>query len=221
MELSNTPSTRSSTDDATATSVPTVIKLGGSLLDLEDVIDRLAAAVDDLTLPLVVVGGGSAADLVRQWDRLDQLTDRDAHQLAIAAMSFNAHTLAQSDHRLAFVSSRAAAADAVHKGRIPLLDAVAVLATEERQQPGLPTIPASWDVTSDSIAAWLARAWEGRLRLLKSVDPQSGALDVDAWFPTAAQGLMHIDWVNLRRTPAVAIPVTVTEEAAVAGRRLN
>lgn len=204
--MSNTRSTRSSTDDSRRCSRPTVVKLGGSLLGLRDVTERLVSVVDGLTAPLVVVGGGAAADLVRQWDEQGLLTDREAHRMAIAAMSFNARQLAASHPRLAFASSLADANEATAAGWIVLLDAVSVLAVEEAQRGTLPAVPASWDVTSDSLAAWLAQAWDADLWLLKSLDAgEDWEQHVDPWFRTAAKGRTSIGWVNLRSDrPAVA-----------------
>ncbi|MBW3540464.1 MAG: hypothetical protein KY476_09345 [Planctomycetes bacterium] len=50
-----------------------VYKLGGSLLTLpgfEQRLERLLASRPEDERPLVVVGGGAAADVVREWDRL-------------------------------------------------------------------------------------------------------------------------------------------------------
>ena len=59
---------------------------------------------------------------------------------------------------------------------------------------GLPLdeLPASWDVTSDSIAAWVAReAGAGRLVLVKA----AAGLGVDEYFPTALEGARFETWV--------------------------
>lgn len=184
-----------------------MIKLGGSLLDLEDLTDRLLGVIRDIPLPLILTGGGPLADSVRQWDSNGLVTDREAHQLAIAAMSFNATSLARRDHRFSVVASHKEALDRGRQGQIPLLDAMEVLAAEEGRRLDLPVIPRSWDVTSDAIAAWLARAWGAELWLLKSVDPIDVERDVDRWFFKAAAGLSEFCWVNLRS--AAPIPVSV------------
>lgn len=210
----NTPSTKSSTEAGPSKAGRIVIRLGGSLLDLDDVVDRMLTSLHDVSLPLVIVGGGSAADQVRQWDADGLLDDSEAHQLAIAAMSFNAQKLAESDDRLKFTSSLPDAISAASRGQLPVLDVFAVLLAEERRNTPLPRIPPSWDVTSDSIAAWLARAWQADLRLCKSVDPQSWTRDVDRWFFTAAAGLSQFQWVNLRSQPNVVVDLTLAPEVA-------
>lgn len=54
----------------------TVLKLGGSLLDLADLPDRLRSVIKMLgdNGPLLVCGGGDAADLVRRWHEHHALT---------------------------------------------------------------------------------------------------------------------------------------------------
>ena len=73
----------------------TVFKLGGSLLGLANLpqILRAAFALRAESTPLLVVGGGRAANLVREWDELHALGDESSHTLALAAMRFNAEFL--------------------------------------------------------------------------------------------------------------------------------
>lgn len=186
-----------------------MIKLGGSLLDLDDLVERLLDVINEVSFPLLVTGGGGLADFVRQWDDQGLLTEHEAHQLAIASMSFNAGNLAQRDNRFQVVASYDDALGVTSLGRIPLLDVMQVLFAEERRRPALPTIPRSWDVTSDSIAAWLARAWGADLWLLKSVDPVDVHGDVDQWFFEAAKGLSEFRWVNLRSASRTPVAVGV------------
>src|SRR2546422_294782 len=70
-----------------------VVKVGGSLLDIPDLVDRLRGALAALATPriILVVGGGSAAELVRQRSRLDNLGEDKSHWLAIRAMTFNSY----------------------------------------------------------------------------------------------------------------------------------
>ena len=73
---------------------------------------------------------------------------------------------------------------------LAVLDATKVL-QEMEQAKCRARLPRSWDVTADSIAAWIALAWQAEeLVLLKSCDPppdrstwiRSGY--VDEYFPT-------------------------------------
>lgn len=214
----NTPSTRLSTN--TRSPKVTVVKLGGSLLDVADLTDRLLAAVSDVEIPIVVVGGGSAADLVRQWSRQGLVDNSEAHRLAIAAMSFNALHLVESDRvvesdrGLTLVKSKDAALEASLAGRLPLLDTSSALLAEQALFTQYPSLPESWDVTSDSIAAWLASAWNGDLRLLKSVSSGSAPLDhLDVWFEQASRGLHKLTWINLRNLPleVTSLPLPIAQ----------
>ena len=73
-----------------------IIKIGGSLLDLVELPQRLAAWREKQTLALDVLipGGGAFAEAVRQADRVHKLGDVASHDLAIASMSTSARLLA-------------------------------------------------------------------------------------------------------------------------------
>ena len=187
-----------------------MVKLGGSLLNLDNLVDRLIAVVGELELPVVIVGGGPTADLVRHWDEHGLLRPSEAHQIAVAAMAFNGLQLAQADGRLSFAGSHSEAVDAAASGRIPVLDIMRVTSREQKAGCRSFVIPESWDVTSDSIAAWLAVAWHADLWLLKSVSPGTApATHVDDWFAEASRTLPGLTWINLRDSEPVAVHLTL------------
>ena len=174
------------------------MKLGGSLLDLPNLRGRLIRVLTQLTRPLIIVGGGTVADRVRSWDAEFELSDQTAHDLAIAAMTYNALRLCDDKANYRLVHSFDEWENTDQFGRVPVLDAFAALKREERQATQRRTLPTSWDVTSDSIAGWLADQWNVDLWLLKSVDPKPSFSDhVDPWFMRAAAGVDRIVWVNL------------------------
>jgi aspartokinase-like uncharacterized kinase len=140
-----------------------VIKVGGSLgtrpARLRHLMASLARAAQGQWL-VVVPGGGAFADEVRRADRRFKLGDSAAHWMAILAMDQYGHLLAQLTPGAALVRSRRALAP----GRLNVLAPSAWLL-------GADPLPHSWDVTSDSIAAWIARALGvRRLMLVKHVD---------------------------------------------------
>lgn len=144
----------------------TVYKLGGSLLDLPDLGERLKAGFESAReeCPVLVVGGGAAADLVRDWDPRHRLGDSAAHRLAIAAMELNASLvrilLSRIGTSVGLDWQSSSEADVV----VPDM-----LREIEISDEG-PVPEESWDVTSDSLAAWLAgRCRARRLVFLKSV----------------------------------------------------
>src|SRR5438270_13226868 len=73
-----------------------VYKIGGSLFDLPELpnVIRHVLAQRAETSALLVAGGGRAADLVREWDRVHDLGDESAHALALEAMDLGASLLA-------------------------------------------------------------------------------------------------------------------------------
>ncbi len=137
---------------------PLVVKLGGSL---EVHVPALAAVFLRQSRPILIVpGGGRFADAVRN----KTLNDDDAHWTAIHAMDRFGSILAASG--------------------LPSTERLAI--------PPKPTIllpyhccrkadplPHSWDITSDTIAAWAAEKLRTDLLVLKSVDgiPIDGRID--------------------------------------------
>src|SRR5262245_49733914 len=121
----------------------------------------LATAARQHTL-VVVPGGGPFADAVRRADRRFHLDDSSSHWMAILAMDQYAYLLAALAPRARLVWSPSQ----LVAGRLNVVAASAWLR-------GADPLPHSWEVTSDSIAAWVARRlWANRLVLLKDVDGQ-------------------------------------------------
>ncbi|QDT93068.1 amino acid kinase family protein [Gimesia algae] len=193
-----------------------VLKLGGSLFDLPDLKNRLSEFLRQLknSKPLLICGGGSTADLVRHWDAVHQLDATTAHWLAIAAMKLNERLLCQLLPSACVVSNQENAEQAWQQNQIPILCAEHYLQTTTSED--FEQLPASWDVTSDSIAAWVTLTWPAdELILLKSIELPAeftvaslaavGA--VDAYLPVLADQLPALRWYNLRTDQ---LPVAAT-----------
>ena len=196
-----------------------VLKLGGSLLDLPDLSVRVQTVFNKLgsDRPLLVCGGGAAADIVRGWDERFRLNEERAHWLALEAIRLNQRLLLDLLPKLELVASRAAAESAWRHDRVPLLDLAAFVSIEEASLDVHERLPHTWDVTSDSLAAWVALRWPAsQLVLLKSIDwpfdeqvvshrlmAERGL--VDAYFPTIARNLPMIRWCHLRTSNALTI----------------
>ena len=170
---------------------PRVVKLGGSLTGrIPEIVTILQESGQDL---LIVPGGGTAADAIRA----QHLDDDAAHWLAIDAME--------------------------ETGR--LIESCGVPGTNILQLPrGLKVLfpasllrkhdplPHSWDVTSDTIAAWVAKSIGCDLMILKSVDGirQEGTVmsrvhhpvdcdEVDPCFlPYIFRNRMHAEIINAK-----------------------
>ncbi|MDX2035905.1 MAG: uridylate kinase [Isosphaeraceae bacterium] len=194
-----------------------VVKLGGSLLDLRELPERLAAALAWLfpRRHLVIVGGGGAADVIRRLDHVHQWTKDASHALAIRSLDLTASILASLVTGSIVVEDRAGCLAAWESGRLPILAPRRLLETEDR---GADALPSSWDVTTDSIAARVARILGARtLLLLKSVDPprdrkMQSLVDsgfVDAFFPIAAESLASVWTINLRDDRSQPHPIAV------------
>ncbi len=157
-----------------------VVKVGGGLLGpaagLESVGHALARAA--ATRPMVVVpGGGPFAERVRAFDREHRLSSSAAHWMAILAMDQYAFALADRIPRATVVEDRPAVLEAHAAGLVPVLAPFRWLRAADE-------LPHSWEVTSDSLAAYLATLLGAtELVLLK---PVSGGLDlVDRYFTRA------------------------------------
>src|SRR3989304_3959599 len=113
---------------------------------------------------LVVPGGGPFADLVRAEHHRLGLSESVAHRMAILAMDQYGLLLSDLASGALAVSSLAAVGAALGSGRLPsFLPSRSLL----RRDPFDP----SWDVTSDSIAAYIATLVKAKaLLLLKDVD---------------------------------------------------
>lgn len=171
-----------------------VAKLGGSLAGASEREAWLGALAITSACPgrglVVVPGGGPFADAVRRAQAPLRFDDATAHRLALLAMHQYALALRAAWPRLKPAASRAGIFDALASGRVPVWLPHDMVLSD-------PTIEASWEMTSDSLSAWLARALGARdLLLVKSCDAPPGAsLDdlaaagiVDPLFPRYAAG---------------------------------
>jgi aspartokinase-like uncharacterized kinase len=193
---------------------PVVLKLGGSLLTIPDLMDRLEAVISGLrpSPVLMVPGGGAAADVIRDLDQKLRLSPEKAHRDAIAAMSLNAALLCRLNKSLRLVRNHDEAKRVWSEGHTAVLDASSFLF----DQPGNTgdSLPASWDITSDSIAASTARHWQAdRLILAKSCDAPETNLSalcqlgmIDRAFVTSV-GNVRTEWLNLRSTTSRLMPL--------------
>jgi 5-(aminomethyl)-3-furanmethanol phosphate kinase len=185
--------------------VLTVVKVGGGVGD--DALRPLCTTLGELGerhLLLVVPGGAGFADAVREADRRLGLRAAAAHRMAILGMEQFGWLLSE----LIPGAERCADLARVGPGRTTVLLPASL---------PLDQLPESWDVTSDSIAAWVAgRIGAGRLVLVKGVDglyadwpPRGEPLarltvaelaalrtgGVDAYLPTLLEGARFETWV--------------------------
>jgi len=174
--------------------VHTVVKVGGGLLGkagaLDLVVEALTAFRPGRRL-VVVPGGGPFADAVRHMFRRVKIGEDAGHWMAVLGMDQYAHALAARAPGAALVEQPEEIAAALVAGQLPVLAPYRWLRTAD-------PLPHSWDVTSDSIAAWVAGALGARrVVLIKPAGAAAGEADapklVDPLFiRTLSPGMEHL-----------------------------
>jgi 5-(aminomethyl)-3-furanmethanol phosphate kinase len=198
--------------------VLTVVKVGGGLgrgagEDALRALCRILGELGERHALLVVPGGGRFADAVREADRRFGVRATTSHRMAILGMEQFGWLLSD------LIPGAERCADLARAGGLAVGRTTVLLPA----RLALDALPASWQVTSDSIAAWVAgQVGADRLVLLKEVDglfaewPARGqplarltvaelaALrpgGVDAYLPTALERASFETWVIGGRDP--------------------
>lgn len=217
----------------------TVVKVGGGLGRGagDEALRTLCRVLGELgeRHPLLVVPGGAwFVDAVREADRRFALRATTSHRMAVLGMEQFGWLLSELIPRAVRCADLARARE-LSAGRTAVL-----------LPAGLPlgALPASWEVTSDSIAAWGAgQAGAGRLVLVKEVEglfadwPARGqplgrltvaefaalraagrAAGVDAHLPTVLEGARFETWVIGGRDPERV--VELLERGTTVGTRI-
>ena len=139
---------------------PVVVRLGGAQARgpwLRGWLDAIAAQPGRV---VVVPGGGPFADTVRAQQALVGYDDEAAHDMAMLAMAQFGRALVGLKPGFVLVEEEAEFFDALGLGRTPVWAPLRMASAAG--------IRASWDITSDSLAAWLAgRLGASRLILVK------------------------------------------------------
>jgi aspartokinase-like uncharacterized kinase len=191
-----------------------VVKVGGSLFDWPELPQRLTAYLEMRRVAgigehaILIAGGGPAADWIRVLDQIHHLGDVVANRLAVRALDLTAAFLAE------------VLPQALHIDRLEMLETSDLsrpctilsprCALSEIERAGASPLHASWDVTSDTIAARIAvHLGAQSLILLKSTPLCDDATREDAvrlglidpMFPSVARLILDVEYVNLRSDP--------------------
>jgi 5-(aminomethyl)-3-furanmethanol phosphate kinase len=183
-----------------------VFKLGGSLLDLPDLKQRLQRVIKDdyADSPvLILVGGGRIVDAVRYYDSIHHLDIQASHWLCVDLMN-STSGIFQMLSGWPLLSDDGMLKEWLRLNSTFLnLSSPAIVAPSAFYSPKLnaTALPISWQCTSDSIAALLARlASATELVMLKSTDAASASDEplLDGAFSLAVPAGLKVRVVNLR-----------------------
>src|SRR5277367_1505629 len=125
-----------------------IVKLGGSHATGPHLKDWLAAIVAEAGTIAIVPGGGPFADAVRTAQASMGFDDRAAHAMALMAMAQFGCALTNLNPALRLTASHSAILRVLKEGKVP------VWSPEPMARAA--ALPETWDLTSDSLAAWLA-----------------------------------------------------------------
>jgi 5-(aminomethyl)-3-furanmethanol phosphate kinase len=177
---------------------PVVVKLGGSFAFstyLQNWLDLVASCRGRV---VVVPGGGPFADAVRSAQSVMGLDDRTAHHMALLAMEQYGHALISLNRALVPADSMEAIAREVARRHVPVWMPTRMVAEAS-------DIAESWDVTSDSLAAWLAgKLAASRLLLIKHLE---SATAQQHFAQLAASGVVDQAFPQYVRTSAVPVSI--------------
>jgi len=190
----------------------TVVKLGGSHArsrHLARWLDTLAACGGRA---VIVAGGGPFADAVRATQPIMRFDDRAAHHMALLAMEQYALALASLQPRFTLATSIAAIRRALRAHRVPIWSPVAMVLRAR-------DIAASWDITSDSLAAWLAGRIAARaLLLVKHIETEAGPVSAAE---LVARGVVDPAFPRFLATSGVAAAIVGPDGCATAGEAIR
>ncbi len=176
-----------------------VVKLGGSLADYPDDLRHWLKALAEAGKGRIVIvpGGSFFADWVRETQNKWGFDDAAAHAMGLRAMEQFGIMLCGLQKGLIPARSETEIRKVLHENQVPVWLPVQILAAQD--------IEPSWDVTSDSLAAWLTRRLAAeRLVLVKSCPLPKGEMDmaelsrkgiVDAAFPGFVDAAVFDVWL--------------------------
>ncbi len=138
-----------------------VVKLGGSLVESDALLQCLNGVEQKYQSRKVVIvpGGGVFADQVRQAQKRWCFDDKTAHHMAILAMQQMALLFKALKNDFVVVDTLKAIQAHARQKKI-------LIWSPDIQELDKAGIPATWDITSDSLAAWLAKSLSAKALIL-------------------------------------------------------
>ena len=150
-----------------------VVKLGGSHAGSPLLRDWLAAIEAGGGRLVIVPGGGPFADAVRSVQPDIGYDDAAAHDMAVMAMAQFGRALVSLGRRFVLAEDAPAIGTVLNAGFVPIWSPWPMLR-------GAGDVPTGWDVTSDSLALWLAVRLRARAVLLVKRRGVDGSGDAGA-----------------------------------------
>lgn len=200
---------------------PTVVKLGGSHAFSEHLAGWVDAIADCAGHAVVVPGGGPFADAVRDAQPKIGFDDAAAHHMALLAMEQYGCALASLNGAFVLADSLAAIQHAREAEKVPVW-------MPSRMALAAGDIPSSWDITSDSLAAWLAgRVGARQLLLVKHVSLSGTAVSLPELIARGIVDQAFAGFLNGAKVPAAVLGPTdqallgkVMEPGSIVGVRI-
>jgi aspartokinase-like uncharacterized kinase len=145
------PASQPPLSGATNSAAPlAIVKFGGSHATGPHIKEWLTAIAAEAGSIAIVPGGGPFADAVRTAQASMGYDDRAAHLMALMAMAQFGCALQSLNPALSLAASRSAIRRALEERKVPVWS--------PEQMARAAALPETWDLTSDSLAAWLAGA---------------------------------------------------------------
>lgn len=137
-----------------------VIKIGGSLFPKSAI-----ALIKELkgTNTLLIIGGGEFANLIRKYDDEIRFSEDVTHETAINSMDILAKLLNDKFDYTELATTITEAKQISKQGKIPILLCSQILKDND-------PFKHSWDVTSDSISAYISHLLNAKLLIATNVN---------------------------------------------------
>ena len=137
-----------------------VVKIGGSLFPVHaiELVKQLKGSKS-----LVILGGGEFANLIREYDSQVNFSDEANHWTAIDCMDIIAKLVDDKVDSSKLAYSLVDAEEIAEGGLTPIFIVSEFLRSED-------PFECSWDVTSDSIAAYIAHSLNANLLIVTNVN---------------------------------------------------
>ncbi|WP_407377209.1 delta 1-pyrroline-5-carboxylate synthetase [Methanobrevibacter sp.] len=141
-------------------SIKQVVKIGGSLFPKHAI--ELAEKLKN-TNSVIILGGGEFANLIRKYDEAENFSDETNHWTAIDCMDIIAKLVADKVDSARLAYSIDEVNEISDEDFTPIFVVSDFLKTED-------PFECSWDVTSDSIAAYVAHLLNANLLIVTNVN---------------------------------------------------